>query len=104
MGREHSIPRMIGLIVCAYSNLLVMGLWYSIPRMIGPIVRWHSNRMVEGLGYSNLMVDRTHSILFMIICVWMWVWVFWEDSLSSRDYSFKFIVSGTSGDRGKAKA
>ena len=63
VGREYSIPRMIGLIVCGHSNLLVVGLGYSIPRMIGPIVCWHSNRMVEGLGYSNPMVDWTHSML-----------------------------------------
>lgn len=57
VGREYSIPRMIGLIVCGHSNQLVVGMGYSIPRMIGPIVSWHSNLLVVGLGYSNSMVD-----------------------------------------------
>ena len=96
VGREYSIPRMIGLVICGHSNLLVVGLGYSIPRMIGTIVCWHSNRMVEGPGYSNPMVDWTHSMLFVIICV------FWGNSLSFG-LTISVLVSGTSNDRGKAK-
>ena len=91
VSRKYSIPRMIRLIVCGHSNLFVVGLWYSIPMMIGPIVCWHSNLTVKGLGYSNPMVDWSHSMLFMIICVLLWVWVFWKNPLSFQAYSFSLF-------------
>ena len=67
--------RMIGLIVGRPFQPDDYGPGVFHPsRMIGLIVCWHSNLKVEGLGYSNQMVDWAHSMLFIVVCVWLCVY------------------------------